>query len=655
MEKKFKNRFSLLFAFILTYIILSFFTRMAIYVWSFPNMDFSIISLFRVIATGLFFDFGTAIYFILFYSIYLLLIPKKVSGTWIDKTFTYFIITITLFLALFGLIGEFPFWDEFSKRYNFIAVDYLIYTYEVIQNINQSYPIPLILLFLFVLIGFIYYLYNKKNVFKNTFSKETGIFKRILTVAIIFAIAIFYTYNIKNKQAEWSNNSYENELSKNGVYSLFAAYRSNELDYNTFYKTIPEKEAYSIIKKDLKADNQSYADSLYDNIKRTVKSEGLAQTPNIILVTVESLSAEFLGTFGNKDNLTPFLDSLIQKSIVFTNLYATGTRTVRGMEALTLSVPPTPGQSIVRRPDNENLFSIATVLKQKNYHLDFLYGGDGYFDNMNYFFGSQGFDIVDRNRGNILSDKIKTKRYSITDDEVTFENAWGICDEDIFKQSIKFADTESKQSCPFFQFIMTTSNHRPYSFPKNAIDSPQGTRGSAVKYTDYSFRKFFEAAQKKPWFKNTVFVIIADHCEKSAGKWEINIDKYHIPAIIYNLNNEKGVIKTMCSQMDLMPTLFGLLNWSYDSEFIGQDVTRPSYKERAFLGNYRTLGLLKNNIFTQLNDRKTVIQFTWDGNKKKITEDHTIIDKYLEKLTISYFQTASNRFKEGKMKENYKY
>jgi len=654
MKKIFKSRFSLLLAFIATYMIFSFFTRMAIYIWSFPNMDFSIISLFKILYTGVFFDFGTAIFFVLFYSIYLLLIPKKRIGTWADKTFTYLIITITLFLALFGLMGEFPFWDEFSKRYNFIAVDYLIYTYEVIKNINQSYPIPLILLCLFILIGYIYYMYNKKNVFKNTFSKNTGILQRSLTVIVIFAVAILYITFVNNKQAEWSQNSYENELSKNGVYSLFAAYRSNELDYNTFYKKIPEKEGYSIMKKDMKADNQSYTNSGYDNITRSVKSDNTAQTPNIILVTVESLSAEFLGTFGNKNNLTPFLDSLIKKSIVFTNLYATGTRTVRGMEALTLSVPPTPGQSIVRRPDNENLFSIATVLKQKNYHLNFLYGGDGYFDNMNYFFGSQGFDIVDRNRGTILSDKIKTKRYSIPDDEVTFENAWGVCDEDIFKQSIKYADIESKESLPFFQFIMTTSNHRPYSFPENTINSPQGIRGSAVKYTDYSFRKFFEAARNKPWFKNTVFVIIADHCAKSAGKWEINIDKYHIPAIIYNLNNEKGDIKKICSQMDLMPTLFGLLNWSYDSEFLGQDVTQPSYKERAFLGNYRTLGLLKNNIFTQLNDRKTALQFTWDGNKKKITEDHSIVDKYLEDLTISYYQTASNRFKEGKMKENYK-
>ena len=161
------------------------------------------------------------------------------------------------------------------------------------------------------------------------------------------------------------------------------------------------------------------------------------------------------------------------------------------MEALTLSVPPTPGNSIVRRPDNQNLFSVATIFKEKNYQPYFIYGGDGYFDNMNNFFGGQGFDIVDRNRGNPLSDDIKTQRFNIPDNEVSFENAWGICDEDLYKQSIKYADKSSKLNKPFFQFVMTTSNHKPYTFPAGKIDLPQGDRNGAVKYTDYALGKFW--------------------------------------------------------------------------------------------------------------------------------------------------------------------
>ena len=355
--------------------------------------------------------------------------------------------------------------------------------------------------------------------------------------------------------------------------------------------------------------------------------------------------------FGNTNNLTPYLDKISNQSVFFTNLYATGTRTIRGMEALTLSVPPTPGNSIVRRPNNSNLYSIASVFKQKNYALNFIYGGDGYFDNMNTFFGGQGFTIIDRNRGNPLSDDIKTKRINIEDNEVTFENAWGICDENLFKKTIAVADINNKNHKPFFDFIMTTSNHKPYSFPINTIPFSQGKRESVVRYTDYAIQKFIEEAKTKPWFKNTVFVIIADHCASSAGKWELNIDKHHIPALIYNSNIMPSKVSKLASQIDIMPTLFGYLNWSYTTSLYGKDICLLSpNEERALIGNYRTLGMLRNNSFTEINDRKQCNQYLWNP-----TTNQRIVEKKInvknKNLTIAYYQTASERFKNGTMKE----
>src|SRR5699024_8392927 len=133
-----------------------------------------------------------------------------------------------------------------------------------------------------------------------------------------------------------------NEIGKNGVFSFFAAYKSNELDYDTFYPTIDEKEAYTTLKKKLLQENQKYNSPQWENISRNTRG-GDEIRPNIILITIESFSADFLTEFGNPDNLTPNYENLARQSIFFTNLYATGTRTVRGMEALTLSVPPTPG------------------------------------------------------------------------------------------------------------------------------------------------------------------------------------------------------------------------------------------------------------------------------------------------------------------------
>ncbi|WP_265429824.1 LTA synthase family protein [Chryseobacterium sp. YIM B08800] len=650
MKNLFRSRFSALFSVLALYIILSFVIRIILLLWSVGDADLNLVYILRAFFTGFCYDLTIGSLFLFLYAVYLLIFPKRWIGSLFDKSFTYFYLTLIFIIIYFSLLAEIPFWDEFGVRFNFIAVDYLIYTYEVVENINQSYPLPIIGVVLIGLIVSTFVLFKKINIFKETFSNKISIGKRSVFAVPVLAIAVILGLVMKNKQADFSNNLVMNEVGKNGAFSFVTAFKSNELDYETFYPKLPEKEAYSIVKNNLLQENQNYTSPKYDDISRLTKGEQ-EQKPNIILIAIESFSADFLSTFGNKDNLTPNYEKLANESIFFTNLYATGTRTVRGMEALTLSVPPTPGNSIVRRPNNQNLFSVSTIVKSKNYQPYFIYGGDGYFDNMNNFFGGQGFDIVDRNRGNPLSDEIKTKRFNIPDNEVKFENAWGICDEDLYRQSIKYADISSKANKPFFQFVMTTSNHKPYTFPAGKIDLPQGDRNAAVKYTDYALGKFIADAKSKPWFKNTVFVIVADHCASSAGKWEINIDKHHIPAIIYNLNQQPEKIDRLTSQIDVMPTLFGYLGWNYNTSLYGKDINQTKMgDERAFIGNYRTLGMLKGNVFTQIDDRKRVKQFAVSGNEKQTLSEIKTKNQDLASQTISYYQTASVRFKNGKMK-----
>jgi len=648
-SKIFKSRFSLLTSILVLYLLLSLMIRLTLFIWSVHDIDFNPFYIVRIFFTGFLYDLTAGSLFLCLYAFYLLIFPVKWTGSVFDKAFTYFWLVLLLLIMYFSLLAEIPFWDEFGVRFNFIAVDYLIYTYEVVENIQQSYPLPLIASILIGLIAITFMVLKKIGIFRNTFSAKDSFASRLFYVIPIVTAASFLGLLMKNKQADFSNNLVMNELGKNGAFSFVSAFRSNELDYETFYPKIPDHKAYTILKQNLLQENQKYSTAEPDDISRITKGNN-EQRPNIILITIESFSADFLSSFGNKDHLTPNYDKMADESIFFTNLYATGTRTVRGMEALTLCVPPTPGNSIVRRPDNQNLFSVSTILKSKNYHPYFIYGGDGYFDNMNNFFGGQGFDIVDRDRGNPLSDHIDTKRFPISDHEVSFENAWGICDEDLYRQSLKYADKSSTENKPFFQFVMTTSNHKPYTFPKGKIDLPQGERNGAVKYTDYALGKFIAEARKKPWFKNTVFVVVADHCASSAGKWEINISKHHIPAIIYNLPQKPEKINRLTSQIDLMPTLFGYLGWDYTTSLYGKDINQtPKGNERAFIGNYRTLGLLHNNLFTQIDDRKKVKQFTVSGKDQSLSEVN-FKDEDLVSETIAYYQTASERFKNGKMK-----
>jgi phosphoglycerol transferase MdoB-like AlkP superfamily enzyme len=639
MNLRMPNRYKLFLTFGLVFLILSFLTRIALYIWSFDSLDFSIINLFRIFFTGLFFDIGTISFFLLPYALYLLLIPNKLHGKLFDKIVTYFAYFVGLTIFIFSTFSEFTFWEEFSNRFNFIAVDYLVYTHEVVQNINESYPLPILLSSVLLIVGLIFFITKKRQIFNTTFNGSANLKQRLKISAVLLVVPILFTAFIENKHAEWSINRYENELSKAGIYSFFAAFRNNELDYTQFYLTQDLEVSITEFKKNVIASNDSLLTDNKFSLKRMVKNEGEELTPNIIFICIESYSAEFMKRYGSPYNITPYTDELLKESINFNSLYANGTRTIRGMEAITLSIPPSPGRSIVKRPNNGGFFNISTIFKQKGYKSVFFYGGDGYFDNMNQFFGGNGFDIVDRGRGYLMGDNFKSKRTNINDDEVTFENAWGVCDEDIYRKVIKEADLNHAAKTPFFNFVMTTSNHRPYTYPENKIDIPSGSgRDGAVKYTDFAIHQLIETAKTKPWFNNTVFVIMADHCASSAGKQELDVEKYHIPAFIYNLKSEKAQeIDKTCSQIDLFPTLFGYLNWTYESQLVGRDISKMNKEdELAFIANYRKLGMLKANQLMVLGDKKAANFYQWDKKSNQLT----IIENNPDflKRTIAYYQ-----------------
>ena len=650
ISKLFPKRFSLLKTYILTFLSISFLLRVVFYFWSFNEIGFSFIGFIRTFITGLFFDLGVISFFAIPFVLYLLLIPQKIYGTFIDKIIVVFAYFIGVLIFVFTFFAEITFWEEFKRRFNFIAVDYLVYTYEVVENINQSYPLPLLISGVVVITLVLIFIAKKLQGFKNTFNNEDNFKTKLVPAFFWIALAIVFGLFIPNKSAEWSKNRYENELSKSGIYSFFAAFRNNELNFNEFYKTNDIKKSIKAAKNLVALQSDEFIQNKNPLNRIVHNTDSLSIKPNIVLICIESLSSDFLQRFGNKKKITPFLDGLIKESIFFNNAFATGTRTIRGMEAIVLSVPPTAGRSIVKRPNNNNLFSIGEVFKQQGYSRTFFYGGDGYFDNMNQFFGGNGFDIVDRGRGFLLGDDFNAKRTNIDDNEVTFENAWGVCDENIYDKVIQQADIAHNNKKPFFNFIMTTSNHRPYTYPENKIDIPSGTsRAGAVKYTDFAIKEFINNAKKKSWFKNTVFVIMSDHCASSAGRSELDIANYHIPTWIYNLPNvENKELNTLTSQIDIFPTLFGYLNWTYESRLFGRDVNKiEPNQERALIGNYQKLGLLKNDKVMVLGTVKTANYYQW--NRKNNELKPIEMEPNFLNESISYYQTADYIFKNGLM------
>ena len=550
-----------------------------------------------------------------------------------------FVMFLYVVLILQNAISEYFFWNEFGVKYNFIAVNYLVYTNEVIGSIMESYPVIPIFTTLFLIAGIITYFIIKRS--KIYIEKIPSVFEKIQITFIYFLLFSISLWAVPNlAKAENATNVFTNELQANGIYRFYLAYENSELDYFKFYRTLPENKVYELLARQI-------PHIINFSTARKIQSKSAEIHKNVVLITIESYSADFMKMYGNDKNITPFLDDLATKSLVFTNLYASGNRTVRGLEAVTLCLPPTAGESVVKRKDNKDKFSTGSVFKSKGYQVKYLYGGDAFFDNMEDFFSGNNYNIVDKK--------------SFQPEEITFSNIWGVCDEDMVNKAIQIMNTEAQSGKPFFNHWMTVSNHRPFTYPNNKIDIPGDakSRDGGVKYTDYALKKFFSMAQKQLWFKNTVFVIVADHCASSAGKTKLPLDKYRIPAMIYapGFVKPKHYIQLM-SQIDLMPTLFGLLNFNYQSKFFGQDVLNKDYKPRALIATYQDLGLIKDNVLTILSPKQQVKQYELILKPKggieadcQLYYDEKPMKKERIDLVndaISFYQTASDVLKKKK-------
>lgn len=495
-------------------------------------------------------------------------------------------------VCFFVLVAEIIFWNEFQVRFNFISVDYLVYRQEVTDNIAESYPVVKILmgvLFASLLVYWFLFPYIKHALNQREAFKQRAIMTLILIVMPVF----FYTL-LDQRPMHSFVNTHQNELAGNGSYQFFSAFRNNELDYSLFYTTINNNEAILGLKKEVVEKNSYFVDEKAADIRRDIVGQGEEKTLNVMLVMVESLSAKYLGVFGNEKGLTPNLDKLSEQSVFFSQFYATGNRTTRGLEAVTLSIPPTPGRSIVKRIGKEsNMWSLGNVFKLKGYDVRFVYGGRGYFDNMNAFFSGNGYTIVDQS--------------NVPEKEISFKNAWGMADEDLYTQAIKSADEAFNHQKPFMLQLLTTSNHRPFTYPNNRIDIPSGSsRAGAIKYTDWAIGDFISRAKKKPWFDDTVFIFVADHTAGGAGKTALPVSRYHIPFFIYSPSNFKAQrVTKLSSQIDLAPTIFGMLNFSYESVAFGKNILEMKpFEERALIGNYQHLGYYTPGVLSVISPRK---------------------------------------------------
>ena len=519
--------------------------------------------------------------------------PALLAAPWISRRRTgayllrVYLVVVTLFIVWVEL-GTIPYIDQYDARPNYIYVEYLKYPREIFSMLLTSYGLLMAVVAIATLLSALLAWQLTRS------TSQTSSHRRLpgaLLLTPVMAVLIFAMirsttdhHPVNPSTVAFTTDSMVNQLPLNSPYTLIYAVYEQHRDAkggSANYGKMDEGEALRLVVEAAgltgQVDLQSDTPTMHDQLA----TRRLDRPLNLVIILEESLGAEFVGSLGGKD-LTPNLDALSDKGIWFEQLYATGTRSVRGIEAIVSGFPPTSKRSVVKLTETQkDFFTIANVLQEQNYQTSFIYGGSSHFDNMRRFFLNNGFQTV-----------IDQKDF----EDPQFVATWGVSDEDLFLKAHQYLSANRDQ--PFFSLIFSSSNHKPFEIPEGKVETRTGSDGPremAVAYADYALGRFMAMARDSDYWDNTVFLVVSDHNSRVKGASLIPIERFHVPGVILGAGIEPRLVPGISSQIDLLPTLLSLIGVDSRHPAVGRDLTRPEYYEgggRAQMQYHDTQGWL---------------------------------------------------------------
>ena len=601
---------------------------------------------YLLFAYGIQMDLLFLSYFCFLPAILLLILPESVINK-IRQFFRWYFIII-MFYMVFMELSTIPFINEYDMRPNRLFIEYLQYPHEVIGMLTKGFLAPLIIVSVLSVISVFLLIKLTRNWVVETNTKY--IYKLILLPFVLILLLLCARSSTAKHPADpstaaFSSDHLVNDLAISSGYSLYyAAYTmKDEKDAEKMYGHMDYDKALSTVKSDMHIPDSLFLNDVNSPLLHKQIPLKIRKRPyNLVVLLQESLGAEYVGALGGLP-LTPNIDSLAKQGQLFTRLYSTGTRSVRGIEATVAGFPPTPSRSVVKLGYSQtNFFTIADLLKNRGYNTSFIYGGMATFDNMGSFFTGNGFEkIID---GNDYENFI-------------FKGDWGVCDEDLYRKANETFNSYGDK--PFFSLVFSTSNHTPYEFPDGRIklyDKKKNTRNNAVKYADYSIGYFFNLARKSEYYKNTIFVIVADHDTRAYGNMLVPINKFHIPAIIIGPDVPKRTYNKICSQIDISPTALDYMGIENENPMPGRDLCQfpDSIPGRAILQFYSINAFLEGNKVLIMQPGKKISSFLYDRDKntlKSTKPDPVMKDKALSIVSVATFLYHKRKYNIPHMKK----
>ena len=416
----------------------------------------------------------------------------------------------------------------------------------------------------------------------------------------------------------FSNDSMVNALPLNSLYTLVNAIRGmrDERSAAAIYGTMPEERMQHIVRAAAGLDGPPM-DPSRPSLHRQSASASPARPLNLVVIVEESLGAQFIGTLGGQP-LSPRFDALAKEGWLLARTYATGTRSVRGLEAITTGFLPTPAEAVLKLPRSQHgFFTLAALLGRAGYRSRFIYGGEAHFDNMKSFFLGNGFDeVIDRPRFEV---------------KPRFVGSWGASDGDMFNEL--HHRLMQDDGTPGFTLAFSVSNHTPWEYPAGHIQAsePAASVQNTVRYADWALGEFFDRARRSPYWDHTVFLVVADHDARVFGASLVPVTHFHIPALILGAGVPVRRDEHIVSQIDLPPTLLSLIGIDSVQPMLGADLT-VRYPDRAVMQYGDHFGYLQHDQLLVLLPHQPPRQFHYQVDSETLTPvavDPALADKAL--------------------------
>jgi phosphoglycerol transferase MdoB-like AlkP superfamily enzyme len=626
-----KNIFVTLFYRIFLIIVILTLSRIGFYIFNysmFPDISFG--QFLNILRGGVVFDISAVVYFNMLFII-LCTIPFDIRYNKIYREILKYIFFITNGLAISINGADYVYYRFLNKR----ATSDIFGTFENEQHLSKMifkfmidyWPATL---FTLVLIFLMVYLYGKVKTEKpDPRNKISYYLINVLMMPIIAALVIGgarggYKHSTRpitiSNAARYVKNPHDVALVLNTPFSLLRTFGKKELKRYQFF-------------------DQDELTKLY-NTHYIPSKTGEFNPSNLVIIILESFASEYIG-FGNRDleggtytGYTPFLDSLISVSMTFDIGVANGNKSIDAMPSILASMPSLETPYIISHYANNTINGLASLLKPKGYYSAFFHGAPN---------GSMGFDSFSRMAG--FDDYFGLNQYPRKGD---FDGMWGVWDEPFFDF---FAEKLNQFKQPFLASIFSVSSHHPFKVPEKYTGKFR--KGpipicEPIGYTDFALRKLFNTISKEPWFKNTLFVITADHTnEKFHKEYQNSMGQFLIPIIFYKQGSDlKGVKPRIAQQIDIMPTILSYLN--FDQEYIafGNNLLDDSYESFGFHTFGSSYYLCMKNHILEMIDNKSAALYNY--KKDRLLESNLLgkepdLQKQMEDKLKAIIQTYNSR------------